>query len=343
MKKIISIILIVLTIGAGIGGTTYFYIQNKNNIAQNLSLNQNLASVQASLNEIGPMVTVYEINTPVFSGEAIKETDLKSVSIPQSALGETSITDITQVLGKHYKIGYKPGTILTTDLLMDEGVTNEPEYNRVLQFESLPLDLAKGDFVDVRIMIPNGEEYIVFSHKEIMEMYPSVNSIVLGFTEDDEQIWNSVLAELGVYGNLLTVRVTKYLNPGLHTDKIAYWPVSSATVDALQHNPNIYDITRLVNVELRSHIDYILGIAQHESNESYAEGIANMFKGEFEATNTVRAEIEEAKKKAEEEGTLTYETGEETQDFNAAVGDASVSLEESLGAIAKEADPNVIR
>ena len=250
---------------------------------------------------------------------------------------------MTQIIGKHYKVSYKPGTILTTDLLMDEGTTTEPEYNRVLQFESLPLDLAKGDFVDVRIMIPNGEEYIVFSHKEVMEIYTSVNSIVLGFTEDDEQIWNSVLAELGVYGNLLTVRVTKYLNPGLHTDKIAYWPVSSATVDALQHNPNIYDITRLVNVELRSHIDYILGIAQHESNESYAEGIANMFKGEFEATNTVRAEIEEAKKKAEEEGTLTYETGEETQDFNAAVGDASVSLEESLGAIAEEADPNVIR
>ena len=104
MKKVLIILLFLITLGGGIGGTVYFYNQNKNQIDANMTLQQQNASIQAQLDTIGSMTTVYQVVTEVKGGNEILESDLKPVSVPVSSTSTNSITDINQLVGKFYKV-----------------------------------------------------------------------------------------------------------------------------------------------------------------------------------------------------------------------------------------------
>ena len=57
---------------------------------------------------------------------------------------------------------------MTTELLSksDNPVQNDvrkQEYNMLV----LPMDLVTGDYIDIRLMLPSGQDYIVIAKKEV--------------------------------------------------------------------------------------------------------------------------------------------------------------------------------
>ena len=72
-------------------------------------------------------------------------------------------------------------TVLTSNLInrADQITTNDlrkEEYNVI----SLPVDLAPGEYIDVRLLLPNGQNYIVTSKKKVT--IPVVNGQYLSDT-----------------------------------------------------------------------------------------------------------------------------------------------------------------
>ena len=61
----------------------------------------------------------------------------------------------------------KANTLITTDLIsksdnMVQDDVRKQEYNVVV----MPVDLATGDYIDIRLMLPNGQDFIVVSKKK---------------------------------------------------------------------------------------------------------------------------------------------------------------------------------
>ena len=66
------------------------------------------------------------------------------------------------------KVTMKKNTLLTTELLSkgDNQVQDDvrkQEYNMIV----LPIDLVTGDYVDIRVMFPNGQDFIVVAKKKL--------------------------------------------------------------------------------------------------------------------------------------------------------------------------------
>ena len=73
------------------------------------------------------------------------------------------------------KVDMKANTLITTDLISrgDSVVQDDvrkQEYNVVI----LPIDLTTGDYIDIRLMLPNGQDFIVVSKKEVEIPYSSI-------------------------------------------------------------------------------------------------------------------------------------------------------------------------
>lgn len=279
IKKILIILSFLIVIGAGAFGTYHFYKENQNQIQQNQALAAQNSNIQAQLNAIGEMTTVYEVAAKQYSGKEIKETDLIPVSVPVSSCNTTSITDATQLIGKFYKVDIEPGTILSTDLLMEEFDGTEKKYSRELTFESLPVSTVVGDYIDIRMIMPNGEEYVVLSHEQIKRLYDQ--TITINISEEENVILNSVFADLGQYSGFCYAYLTKYLEPGKDTDTVAFYPIQKDMESFVMFNPNITDTTRCINETLRDHIDSVLLVYTDSYNSSMAQNFISNIRTQY--------------------------------------------------------------
>ena len=117
--------------------------------------------------EIASSKTVYILNKDVKSGETIDFSILttKVVSgdiVPSNAISLNWEEDIVA------KVDMSANTILTSDLIAESDNkinddTRIQEYNTVI----LPIDLENGDYIDIRLMLPSGQDYIVASKKKV--------------------------------------------------------------------------------------------------------------------------------------------------------------------------------
>ena len=352
MKKVLIILLVLVLVGAGAGGTIYFYLQNKNQIEANTSLQQQNAQIQAELNAIGQMTIVYEVNGDVESGKPILATDLKEVSVPTSTLGSRSIQDMNELVGKFYKINVSDGTILTKDLIMDQSSEGEEKYQLDIPVEYFPVRLLEGDYVDIRMLLPNGEIYVVMHHKRIQMVQEESKVLTFYVSEEEYWIWQSALIDYATYGNVgCTLYITKYLEPGKDTDTWSYYPVQEDVVSLIESNPNIDDMSRCVNANLRDHIDRVLFFASSSDNAFVSSAVKSIISQQ--ATVVHEAYQEYIEKHTDEEG--NYVPGNEgvaqgdasagavegdasmstdgTADFNQAVGDATEQLDQDLAGL----------
>ena len=131
------------------------------------------------------------------------------------------------------KLDMKKNTVVTPNMVQqtDNIVSNDvrvEEYNVV----SLPVDLTDGDYVDIRLMLPNGQNYIVVS-KKIVEI-PRMT-----LREDEILAMSSAIVEAaGINGAKLYA--TKYKEAGIQDAAVpTYRPNDSVTALITDSNGNI--------------------------------------------------------------------------------------------------------
>lgn len=124
--------------------------------------------------ETASRVYGYMVTSDVKSGSEINSSQIKSVEINSAVKSDVIYTsakaDTTGALfpaGKKAKVDLHAGTILTTDLTYeDEALSADArkvEYNII----TLPSQIQTGDYIDVRLTLPGGQDYIVVSHKKV--------------------------------------------------------------------------------------------------------------------------------------------------------------------------------
>ena len=141
------------------------------------------------------------------------------------------------------KVNIKKNTIATSSLITRENeITSDDLRKEEFNVISLPVDLAPGEYVDIRLMLPNGQNYVVVSKKKIS--IPAVNgqyladTIQMNLTEEEIMIMSSAIVEnFKTTGSKLYA--TRYTEAGMQeAATMTYYP-NSDVQNAIQNDPNI--------------------------------------------------------------------------------------------------------
>lgn len=141
------------------------------------------------------------------------------------------------------KIDLKQGTILSTDMITNSEEKNTDdtrlqEYNMIL----LPSQINTDEYVDIRLRLPSGLDYIVVSKKKLelpqVLGIDSENTILLKLNESEIQIMSNAIVESYIMeGSILYV--SKYVEPGLQSSSVPTYVPSIAVQEAIRENSNI--------------------------------------------------------------------------------------------------------
>ena len=186
--------------------------------------------------------TVYMLTRDIKSGEAITASDVKSTKVVTDMTTDHIATSSNMSDATIAKVDLPKGAILSTSMITttDEKLTDDmrvQEYNMLI----LPTDLAKQDYVDIRIMFPNGQDYIVVTKKRVLQS--SANTIFIKMSEDEIlSISNAIVEAYRVEGSMLYA--TKYEDPGMQNAATPTYPVSRETLAVIEKDPNIVNEAR---------------------------------------------------------------------------------------------------
>ena len=143
------------------------------------------------------------------------------------------------------KVDMNAHTVITTELLSksDNKVQDDvrkQEYNMLV----LPVDLTTGDYIDIRLMLPSGQDYIVVSKKEVeiplIGGVDSPDTIWVNMSEDE--ILHMSCAIYDAYRiNGAKLYVTKYTEAGMQNAATPTYPVNESTSRLLESDPNILE------------------------------------------------------------------------------------------------------
>lgn len=236
MKKFLKIFGIILALVA-VGVATYFtvdYFHSK----ETEQLTSQIASLNSSLATIGDITTCYTVLSETFPGQELTADLIVEQSIPSSFKNE-SFASADDLIGLYSKIAITPGTPITVDMVMTETIDDTTRDFDIVA-NHWPVGLREGDYVDLRIVYPLGEDFIVLSHKRVMELGESTLKLYL--TEDELVLYQSALVDYFIsssYGSDLYI--TKYVEPGLQASATPFYSVPTNVASAMLLNPNIID------------------------------------------------------------------------------------------------------
>lgn len=251
MKKAPLIIAVVLSLV--VGGVATFFVVSHFHSQETEQLSSQIATLNANLEAIGPIEICYTVRSETFPGQELTEDLIIEQSIPSSLRNDTFATK-SNIVGLYSKIAITPGTPITTDMVMSELIADSTREVDI-SGNRWPIGLKEGDYVDLRITYPRGEDFIVLSHKRVMSITDQTLKVYM--TEEEQQLYQAALVDFYLsrgYGSDLYL--TKYVEPGIQAEAITYYSVPSNIEAICRKDPNIVDLAQVtVEKTLRNLID----------------------------------------------------------------------------------------
>jgi len=187
---------------------------------------------------IGEVVEVYALRTDVRAGQEVDHEQFERVEIPLSLYTPEYILRLPDFYKSFYKINLSAGTPLTYSLLMSELITNQDRYYELVA-HMFPVRLHEGDFIDYRIVTPNGQDFIIFSKKRVYAT--NGNTITLILNQEEIHRYQSALIDV-VWNSPSILYCVRYVEPGFQAPASVYYPVNNFVLAAMEADPNIISV-----------------------------------------------------------------------------------------------------
>ena len=259
-KKVIATGIIAFTIPVVLGSVAF------------MQYNKKKEAEIAELKRKSETTKGYVFADNLLEGDIIAASDLLLVDIKgESAPIDSFSGSRDEIVGRRLRINAEKRTIVTESMLMDE-VDIHPELSERLQEFNmllLPSDLNQGDYVDIRITFPSGENYVVVAGKEVKKLGTTVDSNTIFLQLDEEEIEKTTAAILESYmSDGIKVYVTKYVEPSAQLYKSERVDFVKKFEDTLR---NLY--TKREALISGDNADVEKYIALYSKNEEDAEAI----------------------------------------------------------------------
>ncbi|MFR0822495.1 MAG: hypothetical protein ACLU84_00260 [Clostridia bacterium] len=193
--------------------------------------------------EASAMKEVYVVSSDINSGDTVSLDKLKKQPVAASMIPSNALTvgDVTE--NTIAKIAVKKGSVMTVDMVTesDNPTTDDmrvQEYNMVL----LPTQIQTGDYVDIRLRMPSGEDFIVVSKKRVelptIDGVDSYSSIKLQMSEEDTVVMSNAIVEAYIMKGSVLYAAT-YVEPGMQNGATTTYIPKATVQDLMYRNPNI--------------------------------------------------------------------------------------------------------
>ncbi len=179
----------------------------------------------------------YVLRSDIKSGTNITMSDLMEVSalkdvIPTDYVTIDDITDNTIA-----KLDLTKGLVLSKSMIheSDAKITadlREQQYNMLVLPQYLDID----DYIDIRLTLSNGQDYIVVSKKRIKQL--SEDTIWIDMYEQETLVMtNAIVEAYKTPGSKLYA--TRYVEPGNQADAVPTYVPSATVINLMNSDPNI--------------------------------------------------------------------------------------------------------
>lgn len=214
-----------------------FVVWRNANIASAEKYTSEIATLEQTINSYGASVTCYTVKSAVKAGDIVDINNITPITFMSSTVTDQHITDTDVLKDKVFKIAINPNTPITSNMLMDE-VLEDDARDRDITLDRMTVGISEGDYIDIRMTMPYGDDYIVLSHKRVYAV--NDNTIKLYMTELE---WATYLgARIDYMLNAdygLVLYADKYVEPGIQQSAVAYYAVPENIASLLSKNPNI--------------------------------------------------------------------------------------------------------
>jgi len=289
VKVILSIVITAILVSGIWGFITY---QKTKTITAKFE--GEISQLTATLDALGPDVECYTITEDFANhysnntaGQIIGETAIQPITVPSSLVGEAYITNMSQIVGKYCKVNIVPGTPITSDLLMAE-LYDDTLRDVDISVNSWVVGMRVGDYVDLNITFPYGEDYIVLPRKRVQ--YIGDKTIKMYLTEEEWHTYQSALVDYYLHASEgARLYLKKYVEPGVQPTATAYYAASDAVRTIMEADPNVVSRAAVAAQDsMRPAIDGILNqfITEQTTIQSQAGLIAggrSQFNGDVQS------------------------------------------------------------
>lgn len=211
----------------------------------------------------GGSAYAYKLITEIKSGEEIDASKVEKVKVLAGNLPTDYVNGSIDVTGYKSKINLQAGTFLSASLLYTgeelENSARKVEYNML----TLPSTLKAGDYIDVRLTLPSGQNLIVLSKKQVKNIQGT--TITLYLTEDEILMMSSAIIESYIM-KASNLSAYQYVQPGIQEASTPTYSVTTAVYQLIMSNYkkgiNIEDYGKIndsYNTEMRQLIEQELG------------------------------------------------------------------------------------
>lgn len=225
-KKARNSMLVGIIVGLLIGcvGIAFFFMQATNYKKQ-------IDTAQANTRQ------AYVLKNDIKSGTNITLDDLVQVSALKDVIPTDYVTleDITE--NTIAKLDLTKGLVLSKAMIQesDAKVTadlREQQYNMIV----LPQYLEQDSYIDIRLTLPNGQDYIVASKKRIKQI--TEDTIWIDMYEQESLVMSNAIVEAYMMpGSKLYA--TTYVEPGIQANATPTFVPRAEVINLMNSDPNI--------------------------------------------------------------------------------------------------------
>ncbi|AIQ27950.1 MULTISPECIES: SAF domain-containing protein [Paenibacillus] len=209
--------------------------------------------------------TAYVLVSAKLAGEAITAEDVMAEKLPKFSSPDNLIGDSKGIVGKYLKINAMPGTAVTTEMVRDEARLEPSERKEETEYIKLPLRLTKRDVVDIRIVFPNGEDYIVVGKKSLEDVDLGNQYTFFNDSEEEAQLLQAALVD--AYINNAELYMKQYVEPELQPEPVVNYVPNLDVLKVIKSNPFIIDQAKWSLAEdLRKELEKRLEALEDEDN-----------------------------------------------------------------------------
>lgn len=197
------------------------------------------------LHEQYSYASFFVLTRDVTAGEELTA-DMFQVQRVQSSedLSAAQLLTKEDLIGRRLKVSLTKGAALSTDIVYEGAPIADDERRVELRELELPQSLRENEFLDVCIVFPNGEDYLVVGHKRVYRIIRDdageVLALQLRLLEEELLRYQAACVDTKTYEDtrLYAVQYTGEFQPAAE----AYYPVNRAVFRLLQWDPNIVEL-----------------------------------------------------------------------------------------------------
>lgn len=176
----------------------------------------------------------------------------------------------SQPVDSYYRLEEDGNSIALVDIPKDTQITKTMTTKnqvsseiREVQYDVINLssNVYNNDTVDIRILYPNGESYVVLSKKNIRGIEPEAPNCIFWLNEEEIHRMSAAIVDAGLYpGSKITT--TKYIEPTIQDESVVTYIPSIGILTLLESDPNILETcSQELNKEVRKALENRLALS----------------------------------------------------------------------------------